>query len=193
MRHKGSHSCGLESWGHVFFSDPVKGQPLYLMMETDWVSDTTCLKKNPRWWTTLKISHIYCNTSLYETFTDEEKPLSMSCIFFLMVTSQIQISFSLNLHVTARTNNATLWQIHCQVVKTAKFQRFPVQTQNEKQTTLIIQESWARRRIRWVCIGHVACQKEYDTISCDVAVLIFLGLRVCNCILKYNGDYSLPF
>jgi hypothetical protein len=151
------------------------------------------LEKNPRWWTTLKISHNYCNTSLYETFTDEEKPLSMGCIFFLMVTSQIKISFSLNLHVTAQTNNPTLWQIHCQVVKTAEFQRFPVQTQNEKQTTHIIQESWAPRRIRWVCIGHVAFQKEYDTISCEDAVLIFLGLRVCNCILKYNGDYPLPF
>lgn len=27
------------------FRDPVKGQPLYLMIETDSVSDTTCLKK----------------------------------------------------------------------------------------------------------------------------------------------------
>lgn len=81
MRHKGSHSCGLEPWAHVILGAQLRGN-LYTWWWKQIQFLTQYAWKNPRWWTALKISHIYCNISLSETFTDREKPLHI----FLDVT-----------------------------------------------------------------------------------------------------------
>lgn len=40
---------------------------------------------------------------------------------------------------------------------------------------------------------NVACYKEFDAISCEVAVLILLALKVYNCILQYKGGLLIFF
>jgi len=126
------------------------------------------LEKNPRWWTTLKINHIYCNISLSETFTDKEKTTVNGPHIFLDVT-ELPCHFSdSNLIFTKFTCNCTNKQPYIVTDKLSSYKDCKISVLSCPNTewktkTLIIQESWAPRRIQWVCIRHVACQK---TMGC---------------------------